>query len=243
MIQKKIKNLLHSTLRLFNYDLVKCPYGDLRKRMELVRQYDVRTIFDVGANIGEFGAIMRESGYKHRIISFEPRKKAFAELLKNTSNDMNWECVNIGLGMNDGIATINIAGNETSSSLLEMNKLHSDIKPHSGYVSSEEITVRKIDSVIFDYIDRTEKMYLKIDTQGYEKQILQGAMNSLASIQIIQLEMSLVELYKGSELIYEMIPFLENKGFFLSSIERGFHDKKTGRLLQVDGIFIKMTQV
>jgi FkbM family methyltransferase len=240
MNAKNIKNFLHYSLRKFNYDLVKCPYGDLGRRMEIIKQYNIKTIFDVGANIGEFAEIMRDAGYKQQIISFEPRKEAFSELSLKALKDSIWKCVNIALGDTNCTSIINIAGNNTSSSLLEMKKLHTDIKPHSKYIGKEEIIVKKLDSVIFDYIDKNEEIYLKIDTQGFEKQILVGAEKSIPNIRIVQLEMSLVELYEGSPLIYEMIPFLESKDFFLCSIERGFHDKKTGRLLQVDGIFIRI---
>jgi FkbM family methyltransferase len=240
---KKIKNWLHTILKKYNYDIIKIPYGDLQKRMEIVRQCNIQTIFDVGANIGEFAAAMREAGYKHRIISFEPRKQAFLELQQKTINDPNWQCVNIALGNSEGTALINVAGNQTSSSLLAMSQLHVDIKPHSRYIGHEEIVLKKLDSVIHDYIEPQKEIYLKIDTQGYEKQILQGAETSLPLIRVVQLEMSLAELYRGGTLIYEMIPFMESKGFFLSSIERGFHDKNTGRLLQVDGIFIRIEQL
>ena len=240
MIPKKLKNLLHSTLKKINYDLVKIPYGDLGKRIEIIMRYNIKTIFDVGANIGEFAENMRDAGYKHNIISFEPRRQAFSELLQKSKNDSNWNCVNIALGKHNGTSIINIAGNNTSSSLLEMNQIHIDVKPHSKYIGKEEITVKKLDSVISDYIEPEEEIYLKIDTQGYEKQILDEAERSISNIRVIQLEMSLIELYKGGALIYEMVPFLESKSFFLSSIERGFHDKNSGRLLQVDGIFIRL---
>lgn len=240
MLAKRIKNIFHFALKKLNYDIVKYPLGDIGKRMEIIKQYNIKTIFDVGANIGEFAETMREAGYQHRIVSFEPRKQAFSELIQRSKKDVLWNCVNIALGDTDGTAMINIAGNKTSSSLLEMNKLHTDIKPHSRYIGKEEIEIRKLDSIIYDYIEPKEEIYLKIDTQGYEKQIVHGAEKSLSSIRVIQLEMSLAELYRGGTLIYEMIPFMESKGFFISSIERGFHDKNTSRLLQVDGIFIRL---
>ena len=240
MITRILKKLIHSTLQKFNYDLLRYPHGDYAKRIEIIKQYNIKTIFDVGANIGEFADIMRDSGYNQRIVSFEPRKQAFTELNQKAQNDKLWNCVNIALGDSNGTSTINVAGNNTSSSILEMNKIHTDIKPHSKYIGKEEVVVKKLDAILFDYINEKEEIYLKIDTQGYEKQILDGAEKSIPNIRIIQLEMSLVELYKNSPLIYEMIPFLESKRFFLCSIERGFHDKKTGRLLQVDGIFIQV---
>jgi FkbM family methyltransferase len=240
MIINKTKFWLHRFLRKFNYDLVRCPYGDLRKRLELIGHYKIKTIFDIGANIGEFAETMMDAGYRGRIISFEPRKEAFAVLLQKTKKDPRWQCVNIALGDTEGTVMINVSGNQASSSLLEMSRLHVETKPHSRYIGREEIVLKKLDSLIADYIEPGEEIYLKIDTQGYEKPILQGAEKILAHVRIVQLEMSLVELYRGGTLIFEMIPFMESRGFFLSSIERGFHDKRTGRLLQVDGIFVKL---
>jgi len=239
MIPKKVKNLVHSFLRRNNYELIKYPYGDLAKRMELINKYKIKTIFDVGANIGEFAESMQLCGFIGRIVSFEPRKEAFNELLKKTQLTTDWQCVNIGLGDTDSTAVINVAGNKTSSSLLEMNKLHTDIKPHSKYCGTEEILLKRLDTIVFDYVKPSEEIYLKIDTQGFEKHVIDGAQNSLSNIRLIQLEMSLAELYKGSMLIFDMIPYLEKKGYFLCSIERGFHDKVTGRLLQVDGLFFR----
>lgn len=240
MIPRLIKRSFHKFLKHYNYDLVKFPYGDLAKRMEIIKQYSIETILDVGANIGEFANTMREAGYKHEIISFEPRKSAYDELIKVSSMDPKWKSVNIALGNEDGKSIINVAGNYTSSSLLDMNNLHSEIKPHSKYIGKEEITIKRLDSIINNLVENDSNLYLKIDTQGYEKYVLEGATNSLDRICVIQLEMSLAELYKGGNLIYEMIPYLENKGFYICSIERGFHDMKTGRLLQVDGIFISL---
>ena len=119
-----------------------------------------------------------------------------------------------------------------------MNQIHIDNRPISKYIGKEEIVVKRLDSIIHELINPDEEIYFKIDTQGYEKKILDGAEQTLHNIRVIQLEMSLVELYRRSMLIYDMIPYMESKGFFLSSIERVFYDPKSTRLLQVDGIFI-----
>jgi len=78
---------------------------------------------------------------------------------------------------------------------------------------------------------------LKIDTQGYERRVLDGAERSLESVVLLQLEMSLVPLYEGETLFHEMCPLLHQKGFRMVSIEPGMKDEKTGHLFQVDGIF------
>jgi hypothetical protein len=80
---------------------------------------------------------------------------------------------------------------------------------------------------------------LKIDTQGFEKQVIDGAANSLKHITGIQLEMSLLELYSGEMLFSEMINYIQDRGFSLYSLENGYVETSTSRLLQVDGIFFR----
>ena len=84
---------------------------------------------------------------------------------------------------------------------------------------------------------------MKLDTQGFERNVLVGAAQSLQKIQGIQIEMSLLELYKGQMLFVETIAYLEQLGFKLYSLENGFYDKNTGQLLCLDGIFFREDEV
>jgi len=80
---------------------------------------------------------------------------------------------------------------------------------------------------------------MKIDVQGFEKNVLDGATKSLDSIKIIQLEMSIIPLYENEMLFVDMINYLKDRGFELFSLENGYFDSTTGKLLQVDGTFEK----
>jgi hypothetical protein len=84
-----------------------------------------------------------------------------------------------------------------------------------------------------------QNAYMKIDTQGFEKNVIEGAKESLKDIKGLQLELSMVELYQGETLVTDMINYIEDKGFTLYSLEPGFYDTKSGQLLQVDGIFYR----
>ena len=102
----------------------------------------------------------------------------------------------------------------------------------------EDIKMVTLDSIFYKYVKPDERVLLKIDAQGYEREILMGAEASLPQISAIQLEMSLVHLYEGELLCHEVILLMKEKGFTLVDIERGFVDKKTGNLLQMDGFFV-----
>ena len=207
--------------------------------MHLLERNRIDLIFDVGANVGQYAASLRECGYRGRIVSFEPLTSAFSRLEVSAKADPLWEAVNIGLGDRDERATINIAGNSQSSSLLDMLPAHLKSAPVSAYVGKEEITVSRLDSVFSKYHRPGDRTFLKLDAQGYERKILEGASLSMTDILGIQLEMSIEPLYSNEMPYLEMLGYLAGMGFTLASVEPGFGDPVSGRMLQMDGIFFR----
>lgn len=234
-----LRNTARRFLRQTGFDLVRYANLPTSRRIQLISSHRINLILDVGANTGQYAMHMRQLGYKGRIVSFEPVTSAYNVLAKYASHDGLWNTVNIALGDYDGKAQINIAGNSVSSSILEILPVHVHAAPTSAYVSKEEITVRRIDSIIDEYYHVGERLFLKTDTQGYEQKVIEGATDSLDHIIGIQVEMSLVPLYKGEMSLSEMTTLLSHKGYALMSIEPGFRNLSTGQLLQVDGIFFR----
>lgn len=234
----RVVNILNKYLTKVGGKLERYPPEDLKRRMRLLTHFKINKLLDVGAYYGLYAIKMRELGFQGDIISFEPLSKTYNILRQNTKKYKNWEAINIALGNKDEEAFINIAGNAAgSSSLLEMLPAHLNADPESLYVGREKVNVRKLDSIIHEYYKKEDAIYLKVDTQGFEKQVLEGAAESLSKIKGIQLEMSLIPLYNEEMLLCEMIDFLKSKGFKLYSLENGFSNSKTGQLLQVDGVF------
>ena len=232
-------NTIQNILQKLNFQLKRYPDSDIRRRLKIIQSQEINCIFDIGANTGQYGVYMRKYGYKHKIISFEPLQKAFNQLQINASKDSQWETYNYALGDENAKATINVANNSSSSSILDMLPKHLENAPHSKYVSQEEIEIKTLDSQFDKLYKKGDKLMLKIDTQGYEKLVIDGAGKSLKNVQIIQLEMSIIPLYKDEMLFDDMIQYLKQRNFELYSLENGFSDAENGRLLQVDGIFVK----
>jgi hypothetical protein len=118
-----------------------------------------------------------------------------------------------------------------------MLERHREAAPGTGYVADETIDVRTLDEEFAGVSRGARHVYLKLDVQGYEGAVLDGARRALPSIDTIQLELSLVPLYEGGPLMDEMWARLRGMGYQMVSIEPGFADDRTGLLLQVDGIF------
>lgn len=238
-----IMNLYTTTNKIFRalgLELRRYPSRLMRNRKSLFDNFDIDLLFDVGANVGQYGKLTRAIGYQGEIYSFEPLKEAFAKLSNEARNDSKWHLTNCGLGSKQEELTINIASNSASSSILPMNQSHLEAAPTIAYVNKEKIRVNTLDSFIKEKnIDLNRNIFLKIDTQGFEMEVLRGAENSLKNIKGVQLEMSLFTMYDGEALYDEMIAYLKERGFQLFSLEPGLSNHKTGQLLQVDGIFFK----
>lgn len=215
------------------------PDYDLARRMRIMQHLSIDTLLDVGANVGQYGKHIRQLGYDQKIVSFEPLQSAFEILQKVSSKYDKWVINNYALGNSTGKSLINVSENSVSSSLLNMMTQHLESSPTSKYVSQQEIEVKTLDSIFDTFCNSDSNVMLKIDTQGFEKNVIDGSESSLKSIKIIQLEMSLVPLYESEMLFIDMIKFLEIKGFILFSLEPGYADPVTSQLLQVDGIFVR----
>jgi FkbM family methyltransferase len=225
--------------RCIGWDLV--PYNAtqhaLPRRAQLLVHHGIDTVLDVGANAGQFGRELRSLGYRGRIISFEPLTEAFQQLQAVASGDAGWRVLNLALGDAAGSQKIHQAGNSESSSLLEMLPLHLDAAPCSRYTGEETVRVETLDALFDEVCRGAHNIYMKIDTQGYESQVLKGAARSLAQIDTIQIEMSLAPLYAGQALFGDLYARLTGSGYALVGVENNFGDARTGHLLQMDGIF------
>lgn len=205
-----------------------------------MRKFGIDLVLDVGSNKGQFASEIRQSGYAGRIVSFEPLSQAHGELLQASSGDPMWEAYpRCAIGDHDGEVEINIAGNSESSSILPMLESHRSAAPESAYQGKEIVPVKTLDSVAGQYLKNAHAAFLKIDTQGFEWQVLDGARESLPHIKGILVELSLVPLYEGQHLWREVIDRLETEDFTLWAFKPVFSDQATGRTLQVDGIFYR----
>jgi FkbM family methyltransferase len=235
-----IVHILRKAFRLAGYDLSKLSHisTPIACRRQIFKTYGIDTVLDVGANTGQFAKQLRnEIGYKNRIISFEPLSSAFKILEVNSKKDPLWEIHNFALGdfIQDG--TLNIAANSYSSSLLEMLPSHLKSAPESQYQNNEVIKIKTLDSIFKEITVPSKNIYMKIDTQGFESRVLRGSEKSLELIDTIQMEMSLIPLYKDEMLFEDLYNIMKSKEYTLVGIENGFSDKTSGQLLQIDGIF------
>ena len=206
--------------------------------------FKIDLVLDIGANIGQYALELRDVGYSGKIVSFEPLSDAHLLLSKAASKDGNWTVFDrCAIGDINGEITINISGNSVSSSILPMLETHRLAAVDSAYISKELTPIHTLDIVAPRYIAEARNYFIKIDTQGFEWQVLEGAAETIKHARGIMLELSLEPLYQGQRLWREIIDFLISKGFTLWAIQKGFTDQNNGRSLQIDIIFFRLDKI
>jgi FkbM family methyltransferase len=234
---RSIRAILHRTgFDFIRYDADR--FAELR-RPPLMRERRIDLVLDVGANDGQYGEGLRRSGYGGRIVSFEPLASARRELERRSAGDPGWETRPFALGDASGTMSLHVAGNSSSSSLLPMTPSHVASAPESAYVAEELIEICTLDELATEVVRPGERVWLKLDVQGYELAVLRGADHTLDQVEVVETELSLVELYKGQALLKDVVNHLNVGGFGAWFFEPVFRDPATGELLQVDGIFAR----
>jgi FkbM family methyltransferase len=238
-----IKNILKTSARHLGLDVRRfLPSSSAAAQFRtMLAWHKINLIFDVGANVGQYGSELRgHVGYRGRIVSFEPMSAAHEILSRVAAKDVLWDVSNrAAIGAETGTVTINISSNSVSSSVLSILESHTSAAPESSYESSESVLLVTLDSLVSDYFNDETNAFLKIDTQGYESQVLQGAEKTLARVAGVQLELSLVPLYDSQMLMPELVEEMTRLGFDLWGISPTFADPKSGRMLQVDATFFR----
>src|SRR4029453_18591221 len=160
---------------------------------------------------------LRRQGFTGRILSFEPLSSAFRELAERARSDASWDAFQLGIGVTQGRRTMNVAGNVgKSSSFLPMLATHADRAPDSVYIGTEDVEVTTVSAVLAQHRVDERPIFLKVDVQGYEMQVLKGCDAGLFErIAGIEVELSCVPLYQGQALIDEVVAYLYAHGYYL----------------------------
>ena len=192
-------------------------------------------VVDGGANVGQYAQSLRQAGYTGQIVSVEPGAEAFAVLSSFASRDPKWTALSSALGPEAGTATLHLSDNSVSSSLLRVGAQHVEAAPRSATTSEQSVPVTTLDALGRDFA-AAEHVWLKLDLQGYELPALRGGSEVLSRTDVLQVELSVTELYEGQSTYWEVLGFLRGKGFELLQVKPGFADAQTGRLYQFDAL-------
>ena len=236
-----VREALRSALHRAGFDLVRVLEKDhlLKQAVQVMGERHIGVVLDVGANTGQWARTIRALGYGGDIISFEPLSDAYRSLQTEARRDNRWTPINLGLDEHPGEVVIHVSANSQSSSMLDMLPLHREAAPGSVYTRDETVRTTTLENVLTEDFPNGGPVFVKVDAQGYEHRVLNGARGVIDRVVALQVELSLVALYEGELLIEDMLASLRRLGYVPTSFEPNFWSNETGRLLQVDGLFIR----
>ncbi len=214
-MKRWVRGQLQSRLGL---DVVRFPSTSIHTMngflLRLLRELEIDCVLDVGANVGQYAALLREIGYEGPIVSFEPASAPYGALSTRASSDDRWRTVPIALGATDTAEELNVTA---SSVLASFRRPLPDgpewIRAQMSVVATEAVEVARLDGVFDEVTGGARRTFLKLDTQGWDLEVLAGAGGCLEHILAIQSELSVIPLYEGMPTWLEALAHLSSLGF------------------------------
>ena len=231
-----MKNPIRKIFNKVGLDLHK--YRKEAERLVWLSSLNIKTVFDIGANIGQFATEIRERLPLTQIYSFEPIKECYEQLIVNFANDKDFQGFNCALGEADGSLTMNKSSYTPSSSLLTMADSHKQLFPHTKDNIPEIIIVRRLDDIVSE-IDPEREILIKVDTQGYEDKVIAGGTRAFTITKVIIIEASFVRLYEGQPLFDDIYGKMKSFGFVYNGALHQKINPKTGEVIFEDAIFVR----
>jgi FkbM family methyltransferase len=173
---------------------------------------DFRTVIDAGANRGQFAVYAARRFPQATLICFEPLPEPRAQLTRAVGAGERLRVSEFALGMTNEDAAFHVSAADDSSSLLPIGQRQRDAFPGTGERTTISVQVRRLDEVLHTE-ELAAPVLLKIDVQGGELGVLQGAARLLGSIHAVVVEVSFVELYSGQALADDVWDYLRGFGF------------------------------
>ena len=210
--------------------------------VDLLRHENIRTVLDVGANEGHYGVDLRERGFRGRIVSFEPISAVFSKLEARSRADALWDSYRLGVGDRDGDLSISVSVASVFSSFKAPSEYTAGKFVGAKEERRETVPVVRLDSFLAQHPTYLDDTFLKIDTQGFEKEVLIGAGEVLDRFRGVQVELPLRQLYADQDKWIPMIEWMAGRGFSVAMAKENGFDWDTVRLLELDVLFMRETR-
>jgi FkbM family methyltransferase len=206
----------------------------------ILRLLDINCVIDVGANVGQYATQLRRDGYDGRIVSFEPLPSLAKILSRKAERDPGWIVHDCALGDEEAEAEIH-ARRGTMSSLLPASEFGRKWHPRLREESKEQIRIRRLDGLFDEAVSGLvePRVYLKLDTQGYDLQAFRGAGRRLTEVLGMQSEVSCVPIYDGMPRIFEQIAAYEQAGFAISGMFPVSFHARSARAVEFDVLMVR----
>jgi FkbM family methyltransferase len=208
----------------------------------LLRELEVNIVLDVGANLGQYAQSLRANGYRGRIVSFEPVPHIAEVLERRAARDPDWHVLRYALGDCDEKAEIHVGvGQGRLSSLLPATEFGRSWNPRIDAGRTVLVEVRRLDGLFDEVVAgvANPRVFLKLDTQGFDLKAFAGAGHRAAELIGMQSEVSQVPLYQGMPHLTDQLAIYAAAGFGLTGVFPVVVDRKTMRVIEFDAVMVR----
>lgn len=240
-----LKRGARNLVRRLGYEVVPTAFLEhhafARHLDTLFRELRIDCVLDVGANRGQYRDFLRDRvGFDGWIISFEPVPGAVALLRDRAATDPRWLIQGYALGSEEGRQPINVMKPDFLSSFRTPD--YSKVRLYTErdvFDHVESVDVRTLDSVVGELrVGRPwNNPYLKLDTQGFDLEVIRGAASTLPAIRALQTEISVRPLYEKAPSYREMLDALTERGFDITAMFPVGRDERL-RVIEFDCVMV-----
>jgi FkbM family methyltransferase len=239
-----LKALFHRVLRAWGYDLVQIEEAwtigpHLRTLLVVL---GINCVIDVGAHTGEFGLFLRDLGYTGEIVSLEPLAASMLALARLLARDPRWRGHQLALGDRDDSVELHVTARTEFASFLTPNDYAA--ARFGGRVEvqrSEPVLMRKLDTVFDSLVAHVAdpRIFLKLDTQGFDLTVLEGAQNCLQHVVALQSELSVKPIYGGMTSFLDALPRFRDLGFEVTGLFPVTRERDGLRVIELDCVMMR----
>lgn len=215
---------VHEFMRSRGFDIIRHPprRSFQWELLHLFERLGINCVLDVGANHGQYARGLREWGYRGDIVSFEPVPEVFEALEREMAGDARWRGHAWALGDADGEATINVAGGDAqASSFLPFNE-EGPVRWGDAHrvARTVRVPVRRLDAILTDVTRHiaAPRVFLKLDTQGFDLRVVAGAGERLHDVRGLQTELAVHQFYEGMLSLGDALNRYRDLGYALTGM-------------------------
>lgn len=190
-----------------------------------------KSLIDIGANDGAFGAFLQQKLGLEVVHAIEPLSRHASAL-----SERGFVVHSCALSDREGVSELVVSENDSGSSLLPASERCLSEYPQIRPVSRETVQVRELDRLELEPLPLP--LLIKIDAQGAEAAIIRGGRDTFAKAAAVYIEMSFVPLYDGSALFGDVHAELSALGFDLRGF-RAQHEAANGEPLFAHAIYLR----
>lgn len=207
---------------------------------QIFSDYKIEKVIDVGANQGQYRDFLRmEVGFDGAIDSFEPTPDLVKLLERRaTREDPKWSIHGCALGAEAGDVNINIMAQSLFNSFRKPAAVQNAKQARNTVVGTAMVPVSTLDVEFADTAADLRRTYLKLDTQGFDLDVMRGGKRVMSSIPALQTEISFIPIYENIPDYRTAIMEFEKRGFGVADIFLVATDDKH-RAVEFDCVMVR----